>query len=259
VLDRITPLILTYDEAPNIARTLDRLRWAKRIVIVDSGSSDGTLDIVRGYPQVVVVSRPFDDFVHQWNYGLSQVTEPWVLSLDADYALSDELIDELGALAPAPEISGYRAGFIYRVQGRSLRGSLYPPRVVLFRKDRGVYRQEGHTQQLTIADPVLSLRGRIYHDDRKPLGRWLLSQRRYAQEEAALLLSQPMLGRADRIRRTGWAGPIAVFLYTLFVKRCLFDGWPGWYYAFQRTMAELLLALELIDLRLRDRAGSVAP
>jgi hypothetical protein len=112
---------------------------------------------------------------------------------------------------------------------------------------------------LTIAEPVLPLRGRIYHDDRKPLARWIVSQQRYAREEAEFLLTQPGLGRADRVRRTGWAGPIAVFFYTLLVKRCLFDGWPGWYYVFQRTVAELLLALELIDRRLRDRAGSAAP
>ena len=48
----------------------------------------------------------------------------------------------------------------------------------------------------------------------------------------------------------GWPAPIGVFLYTLFVKRCLFDGWPGWYYALQRTIAEMLIALEIADRRL---------
>lgn len=259
MLDQITPVLLTFDEAPNIGRTLDKVAWAKRVVIVDSGSGDDTLQIIRRYPQAEVFSRPFDDFAHQWNYGLSQVAGPWALSLDADYVLSDALIDELRSLAPAQETAGYRAEFVYRVQGRDLRASLYPPRVVLFRTGRGVYRQEGHTQQLTIAEPILALREVIYHDDRKPLARWLASQQRYAREEADLLLVQPALGRADRIRRTGWAGPIGVLLYTLVVKRCLLDGWAGWYYALQRTLAELLLALELIDRRLRHRAGSAAP
>ncbi|HEX3881955.1 MAG TPA: glycosyltransferase family 2 protein [Stellaceae bacterium] len=250
MLDQITPLILTFNEAPNIRRTLDKLVWAQRIIVIDSGSTDGTLDILRACPKATVAHRQFDNFKAQWNYGLSLVTSYWVLSLDADYELSDELVEELRSLPPAPQTIGYRAQLVYRIHGRNLRGSLYPPRVVLFRHGQAEYRQEGHTQQLAIDGDVLPLRGRIYHDDRKPLSRWFASQQRYARDEAEHLLSQKTLSRADRLRRTGWAAPFAVFFYTLLVKRCLFDGWPGWFYTLQRLLAEILLALELIDRRL---------
>ena len=96
--DQITPLIITYNEAPNICRTLDKLLWAKRIVVIDSGSTDGTVEMLRGYPQVAVIEHPFADFASQCNFGLTQVASPWVLSLDADYELSDELVRELASL-----------------------------------------------------------------------------------------------------------------------------------------------------------------
>jgi hypothetical protein len=48
-----------------------------------------------------------------------------------------------------------------------------------------------------------------------------------------------------------WPAPVAVFFYVLLLRRCLFDGWPGWFYALQRLLAECLIALELIDRRLR--------
>lgn len=252
MLDEITPVVLTFNEAANIHRTLDKLTWARRIVVVDSGSTDATLEILRTYPRAEVVHRQFDNFEAQWNHGLAQVDTPWVLSLDADYELSDELIGELRSLTPAWPTLGYRAAFIYRIYGHELRASLYPPRVVLFRHGKAQYQQEGHTQQLAIADPVLPLRGPIYHDDRKPLARWFFSQQRYARDEAEHLLSQERLSRADRLRRTGWAAPFAVLFYTLFLKRCVLDGWPGWFYALQRFVAELLLALELVDQRLRS-------
>jgi glycosyltransferase involved in cell wall biosynthesis len=251
VRDQITPLIITYNEAPNLCRTLGKLSWAQRIVVIDSGSTDGTVEILRRYPQVEVIRHPFIDAASQCNFGLTQVTSPWVLSLDADYELSNELMRELTSLAPAENIVGYRVRFVYRIYGRPLRGSLYPPRTVLYRKDKASYRQEGHTQRVVLGGEVLPLGGVIYHDDRKPLARWLTSQQCYAQEEAKYLLDAPPGGlrRTDKIRLMGWPAPIAVFFYTLFVKGCLFDGWPGWYYALQRTTAEMLIALEIIDRR----------
>ena len=101
---------------------------------------------------------------------------------------------------------------------------------------------------------VLPLNGVIYHDDRKPLARWLTSQQRYAREEAEYLLdaSPSALRRTDKIRLMGWPAPIGVFFYTLFVKGCIFDGWPGWYYALQRTTAEMLIALEIMDRRVSE-------
>jgi glycosyltransferase involved in cell wall biosynthesis len=260
MLDQITPLILTHDEAPNIERTLGKLAWAKRIVVIDSFSTDGTVDILRRDPRIAVVTHEFVDFAGQCNFGLTRIDSPWVLSLDADYELSDELLAELAGLAPEETVAGYRARFVYRIHGRPLRGALYPPRTILYRRERGVYRQEGHAHRVSIDGEVAPLRGVVYHDDRKNLSRWLAAQQRYAVEEAAYLFDRAggqSPTRADRIRRIGWPAPIAVLLHVLIVKGCILDGWPGWYYALQRLLAETLLALEILDRRLRrDRDGA---
>lgn len=253
MIQNITPLIVTLNEAPNIQRTLDKLMWARRIVVIDSGSTDATLDILRSYPKVVVISRPFDDFANQCNFGLEQVQTSWVLSLDADYELSAELVEELAKLHADEATAGFRAQFVYRIFGRPLRASLYPPRVVLYRKGYATYHNEGHGHRVTVSGEIRPLTGLIYHDDRKPLSRWLASQQRYAAQEADYLLSRnhDELHGFDRIRRVGWPAPIIALWYTLFIKRCLFDGRPGWYYVLQRVLAETMIALEIIDRRLR--------
>jgi glycosyltransferase involved in cell wall biosynthesis len=253
MLDDTTPLIITYNEAVNVQRTLAKIGWARRIVVVDSGSSDGTLKILQSYPQVQVLYHAFTDFASQCNFGLAHIFTTWVLSLDADYELSDELVTELQSLTPADETAGYQAQFIYRIYGRSLRGSLYPPRVVLYRKGQAIYRNEGHGHRVSISGTVLPLSGPIYHDDRKSLEHWFSSQRRYARQEAEYLLSsdRTALGRVDRLRLAAWPAPLAALLYTLLVKGCVLDGWPGWFYALQRLLAETLVALEIIDKQLR--------
>lgn len=252
MIENITPLIITYNEAPNIQRTLDRLLWARRIVVVDSGSTDSTLEVLRKYPQVVVLHRSFDNFANQCNFGLGQIDTTWVLSLDADYELSAELVEELKKLKASETIGGFRAGFIYRVFGRPLRASLYPPRIVLYRRDRAKYVNKGHGHQVLVSGNVKPLDGLIYHDDRKSLTRWLTSQRGYAVHEAEYLLScgGTELNKFDRVRRAAWIAPIAVLFHTLIIKRCLFDGWPGWYYALQRLVAESIIALEIIERRI---------
>jgi glycosyltransferase involved in cell wall biosynthesis len=255
VLDQITPMILTLNEEPNIGRTLSRLTWAKRILVVDSGSTDQTLDIVRAFPQVVTVYRGFDTAAAQCNFGLAQIETEWVLSLDADYVLSEGLIEEISRLDPGGDIGGYWVKFVYLVFGRPLRASLYPPRAVLYRRSRAIYVDEGHAQRVSIQGRLATLRQPIYHDDRKPLARWFNSQARYASLEAThlLALGRGHLRRADRIRLLILPAPILIFFYTLLIKRCVLDGWPGWYYAFQRVCAETMLSIELIDRRLASK------
>lgn len=258
MFEQITPLVLTYNEAPNIARTLAKLSWARRIVVIDSGSTDATLQLLRNFPQVDVFDRPFTDFAAQCNFGLAQVQTPWVLSLDADYELSNSLVEEIGRLEDEASIAGYRAQFVYRIYGRALRGTLYPPRIVLYRKELALYRNEGHGHRVTIDGQVSEFRGVIYHDDRKPLSRWFDSQRRYAAEEARYLVDAPVekLKLSDRVRRFGWLAPFGILVYTLFVKGCIVDGWPGWFYALQRLIAESMIAVEIVERRLRCRKGA---
>src|SRR3954466_5615591 len=111
-----------------------------------------------------------------------------MLSLDADYVLTTELVAEIQFLEPDSRSAGYRAGFRYCVYGRPLRSTIYPPRTILYRRDRARYRDEGHGHRVHVDGEVLSLRSPIDHDDRKSLSRWLRSQDRYMVIEARHLL-----------------------------------------------------------------------
>lgn len=249
MLAQITPLILTYNEAPNIARTLNSVSWAKDIVVVDSFSNDDTVEIVESFPHVRLFQRAFDCHKNQWEFGLREtgINTPWVLALDADYVVSSELTHELQHLGPGTDTVGYRANFLYCVNGKKLRSGIYPPVTVLYRREAASYVQDGHTQRVVLQGSIENLQSPIFHDDRKPLKHWFAAQTRYTQLEAEKLrAANPSdLNLADRIRRWRIVAPPAMLVYCLIVRGGIFDGWAGFYYAFQRAMAELMLSHRL--------------
>lgn len=263
MLSQVTPILLTLDEMPNLERTFAPLGWARRIVVVDSGSTDGTREWLARDPRVALFVRPFESHAEQWEFALREtaVTSEWVLALDADHVLTSELGEEISRLEPAAGSAGYEVRFVYCIGGRRLRGSLYPPRIALARQARARFVQDGHTQRLEVSGDVARLRGAILHDDRKPRGRWLAEQGRYAAREARKLLAPgASLSSTDRIRRLGILAPWLVPLWCLIAKRGLLDGWPGWVYAGERAIAEWLLAIALFERRMaaRDRPGAAA-
>ena len=246
----ITPVILTLNEAPNLARTLGRLAWARDVVLVDSCSTDATLEIASRYPSVRVFQRQFDNHANQWNYAIARtgIQTDWILALDADFVLSEQLIAELGSLAPSADLGGYQARFVYCIDGRPLRATVYTPVTVLFRRARAAYAQDGHTQRVTVDGKVATLSAAMFHDDRKPLSRWVASQDRYMGLEAEKLLNAKwsQLNWAARVRTLRVVAPFAVLLYCLLVQGLVLDGRAGLFYAFQRAFAELLLSLHLL-------------
>jgi glycosyltransferase involved in cell wall biosynthesis len=259
-LDQIDVLVLTWNEEANVERTLGALRDFPRILVLDSGSTDATLTIARRYPNVQVVSRPFDNHAAQWNYGLTQcgLTATWVLALDADHVLSQAAVKEIAGLVPAQEVGGYWAKFRYCIGGRALTGSLYPPVLVLYRRNGASYIQDGHTQRVVIGGKALALQAHALHDDRKPLSAWLFAQDRYARLECDLLRSKAWaeLRWQDRLRRMLLITPWLVPLYCLTVRRGLLDGRRGLFYALQRGIAEAILSIRLLQAGLDEKRPS---
>ena len=248
MLDLITPVVITRDEEVNIGRTLGQLTWARDVVVVDSLSIDRTAEIARAFPNVRVFQREIDTIADQSLFGVQQAGTPWVLLLDADYFVPPEFVDEISRLSPESEVDAWVAPFRYAIAGRVLRASLYPPRIVLMRKDRVRIWQDGHTPRFASDTPERRLASPIIHDDRKSFRRFLERQRRYMRQEGEKLRTAPFasLPLSGRIRRLVVVAPLAVVMHTLFVKGVIFDGWPGLVYAWERFVAEVMLSRELL-------------
>jgi len=259
MLDQITPVLLTYNEEENIGRTLSRLGWAKDIVLVDSGSTDATLSIAAGCPNVRLFRRSFDTHANQWRYAVeqTQIETDWILRLDADYQLSDALVSEMAGLDPNGPVNAYRVRFDYAIFSRKLISSLYPANTILLRK--GTFRvwDKGHTEMWSVTGPVATLSNRITHDDRKPLAAWLVGQSRYMQLELKRLRVSDV-GVSRWLRQRPPLMPIIVFIYCLLWKGLIFSGRAGLFYALQRMVAESVLSLLLLEEKLRSSATTAS-
>jgi len=247
MLDRITPVILTRDEEANVGRTLTQLAWAREVVLVDSISTDRTAAIARTFPNVRVIERAFDTHATQWSFAVGQASTEWVLMLDADHFVPQPFIDELSQLEPPAETVAYVAPFRWAQDGRVLRATLYPPRIVLARRGAFEIWQDGHTQRIRANGAVGHLREPLIHDDRKDFRRFLARQRTYMRQEAQKIRTSPFraLPLSGRIRKLRVVAPFLSLLHTLFVKRLVLDGRAGWRYAFERFLAEAMLSAEL--------------
>jgi glycosyltransferase involved in cell wall biosynthesis len=235
----ITPVILTYNEEPNLAATLRSLAWARRIVVVDSGSSDGTPEIARSFPNVAWFVRNFDSHAAQWSYAVhdTDIDTRYVLALDADMRPAPGFREELARFSGQAGL----VPFEYRVHGQSLMGSIYPSQIRVFTRQDILIEQRGHTQVFRTAAPVYRFRGKLIHEDLKPFSRWLANQLKYASLEADRIRHAPAASLRDRLRCTGFS-PAIWGAYAYLRSGGPFKGSASRAYAEERMVFEALLA-----------------
>lgn len=103
---KISIFIISYNEENIISKCLEKLNWADEIVVVDSGSTDKTVAICESFGAKVIYNK-FENFGKQKQFALNQTKNDWVLSLDADEVLSDDLINEIQNLKLSSTCYGY--------------------------------------------------------------------------------------------------------------------------------------------------------
>jgi glycosyltransferase involved in cell wall biosynthesis len=201
----VTPVILTFDEGSNIETTLASLKWAPRVVVLDSGSTDQTEQIARSFDNVSWFVRGFDNHRAQWLFAIHEtsIATDYVLALDADMRPGVGFQDELQAFLKRGELAGAWIPFEYRVLGRGLMGSIYPAQIRLFRRSQVRISQPGHSQAFEVIGSVCRFRSQLIHEDLKPVSRWLSNQVNYASLEAARIKCAPNRSFKDWLRVVG--------------------------------------------------------
>ncbi|OWY07395.1 glycosyl transferase [Thioclava sp. F42-5] len=191
----LTAVILTRDEERHIARAIRSLGGiADRIFIADSGSTDRTVEIAKEMGAEVRFN-PWRNYASQYNWALGQLPADtdWVLRLDADEIVTDELRTQISKILPklAPEIDGVVVSRRMTFLGRPMRhGGIFPVRVLrLFRHGRGRCEDRWMDEHIKVSGPVAQLPGEILDDNRNSLTWWTAKHNTYASREVVDLLN----------------------------------------------------------------------
>ncbi len=110
MVERISVTILTKDSERHLKSCLDALREFNEVLIVDNGSSDDTLKIAAGYPNVRIIEHEFTGFGPLKNFAIEQAKNDWIFSIDSDEVATEKLIESIKALDPAEKESIYTIG-----------------------------------------------------------------------------------------------------------------------------------------------------
>lgn len=127
-MPKLSVTIITKDEEHDIAGALASVAWADEVVVVDSGSSDRTVDIARRHTERVIV-RDWPGYIEQKNFAAAQASHDWILSLDADERVTPALADEIRRVLDSPSHAAYEMPRVTWHLGRWIRGTdWYPDR-----------------------------------------------------------------------------------------------------------------------------------
>lgn len=266
---KVSIVLLTFNEEKNLPRCLSSIAWCDDILIVDSFSSDKTLEIANNMG-ARVMSRAFDNFSNQRNFALSQgqLKNEWVLHLDADEVIPEEFSKELFGLTPDEGTDAYRVPSKLMFFGKWLRyAGMYPGyQVRLGHRERLRFKQVGHGQR---GDVPFERTGTfevpyLHYSFSRGMVQWFHKHVRYAKDEAQEIIKSGNSSnqsvknsRLHFLKAIAYGVPVSSrplfrFFYTFFWKRGFLDGRYGFLYALMLAIYEGMTAIFVLEEKLKQ-------
>jgi glycosyltransferase involved in cell wall biosynthesis len=277
----LSAILLVRDEEENVRCCLESVKGlCGEILILDSGSTDRTIEICRHYSEKIF-THPFVDSASQWTWALANlpITHEWVLPLDADHVVSPELREDLvrALRMPINEINGYYSRHQYLFWGKPIRGFKHYGLRVFRRAAASVDSGERHDFKICVKGRTGTLRGTLYEHNRKELSidSWIEKHQRFASRVAIdeVLRQAGVLQWQVRARLFGspderivwmknlwcrmplFVRPVLYFSYRYFLRGGFLDGRVGFIYHFMQALwYRMLIDIKVAGIR-RDLAS----
>lgn len=223
MIPRISICMIAFNAESKIEASLRSAVWAHEIIVVDSGSTDETPAIAKRYG-CRIFNRAFDNFSNQKNYAMDQASGDWILVLDSDEVITDELRDEILSVCAGTDRHLFAVPRRSQIFGRWFTGSgtQDDAPLRLFRRGDARFEQPIH-EYLASSFPAGRLRNRMEHYTYRDEAEYFSKFERYTSMEAELLFARGCRGTVLDVTLR----PTAIFLKLYVFKLGILDGWAG--------------------------------
>lgn len=224
-MPRLTAVIITLNEAANIDACLASVGWADECLVVDSGSTDDTVERARR-AGARVIARDWPGYATQKNWAAGEASHDWILSIDADERVPPALADEIRrVLARAPRAAGFRVPRVTWHLGRWIRTTDWYPdyQLRLYDRSRARWKSARVHESVAADGPVDTLTNELQHYAYRDISHHHLTMDRYTTLAAAEMFEQ---GRRTNLLDLT-LHPLAAFVRNYVLRRGFLDGSPG--------------------------------
>ena len=248
----VSAIVVCFNEERNIGACLESLRWCEEIVVVDSFSTDGTVEICRRYTDRVI-QRKWAGYRDQKAFAHSQATKEWVLLVDADERVTPELKEEIrqSLIHDGTQYAGYSVPrLVYYLSRWWWRGGWYPDYDVrLFRRERAIWGGMDPHEKILVDGKVRRLRHPLHHFSYRNIDDHMQRINRFTSISSAELLKGNQRWRwSDALLR-----PAFRFFRSYFLKRGFMEGFAGFYVAVTAAVYVFLKYAKLWELELEEK------
>ena len=249
-MTKLSVIVITLNEAAHIDACLASVAWADEVLVVDSGSTDDTVDRARRTGATVVV-REWPGYAAQKNWASTQTTHDWILSIDADERVSPALADEIrGILSAGSSASGFRIPRVTWHLGRWIRTTDWYPdyQIRLYDRRRASWKPLRVHESVAVDGEVATLRQNLEHYAYRGIGHHHVAMDRYTTLAAETMFEQG--------RRAGFVDlalhPLAAFVRNYILRRGIADGAPGFIISAMNAYYVFLKFAKLYAMRLSN-------
>jgi len=224
-MDSLSVIIITKNESVNIRDCLESVAWVDEIIVVDSASADGTIEIVREYTQQIYILEDWPGFGPQKNRALSYASKDWVLSLDADERVTPELRKEIEVVLQNASANGYEIPRLSSFWGRIIQHSGWHPDFVLrlFRRGKGRFSDALVHESVQLQGSSVRLKQPLLHYSYRDFEDVISKLNSYSTAASAMLQRKGKEGGLLKAVLHGlWA-----FIRTYFFRAGFLDGKEG--------------------------------
>jgi glycosyltransferase involved in cell wall biosynthesis len=242
--NKLSVLIITLNEEDNIAGALGSVAdIASEIIVVDSGSTDKTLDIAKRYG-AKIYHREFDNYANQKNFARNKAANDWVLSLDADETISRNLGEEIIKAISSNDYEAYSMPRRNKMLGEFINHSRWQPEldrhVWLFKKEKGKWVGDVH-EEVEVSGSVGKLKNPKLHFSHETISEFMKMMNSYSELDAKNRNANGIDFSFFRLI----LDPVYNFIVRFFYRKGYLDGWRGFVLSYLMAIYHLELWIKI--------------